>query len=275
MKKIFFYAGFALCAFTGCDAKLGSKPKVGDAIFYDYVIKQGDSVVFKAANQIEDTAFLILESNNLQQPLVEQVMKLSVHDSTHFQLDGQRTGYLRLHRIITAAEFPQYVAEAEKKEKVFEQRLRDIGKELKAVMPFYQGRQKTVIDSTVAFNTDFKKGVLTDKFKRMGDSCLYYVVKGADNPKSGKKKWVWFHYATVLPNGSKVINSYGGLPKASNVAEFGFNEQIERAAARFDEGSIILMAVPSKSFILDGKTGAVGANDYTLIWVEIVKILQL
>jgi hypothetical protein len=274
-KQIIYCSIIALGLFISCGFNKGPKPKMGDAVFYDYVIKQGDSIIYKAANLAEDTAFMILENTNepLQKNLIEKVMSLSINDSTSFELDNHRKGFLRLHRIITAAEFPKYIEEAQKKDQLFEQRLRGIGSELKTTAPFYQNRRKAVLDSTVIFNDLFKKGLLKDKLKPLSNGCFYYVLKGPNNLKPDRKKWVWFHYATVMPD-NKIIDSYNKIPKLTNLSEFEFNERIERSAAKFDEGSIVLLAIPSKPMNTDGKTAAVVTNDYTILWIEIVKVIE-
>lgn len=277
-KRLFFYAftGIVLCFFVACEAKGGTKPKIGDAVFYDYVIKQGDALVFNAAKQVGDTAFIMLENSNepTQKILTEKLLSLSVDDSTTFELDNQRTGYLRLHRIIAAAEFPKYIEEADRKQQVFEQRLKEIGKELNASIPIFQARQKAVMDSLNVFNEQFKKGLLTASFTPFVDSCAYFVVKGKESQNPKIKKWVWFHYAVALPNGS-LKHSYNSLPRGTNVGEFAFNEQIERAVARFDEGSILMMSVPAKLSNLGGTTVSSELNGSMLIWIEVVKVLPL
>ncbi len=45
-KSIFYYLIVALYLFESCS---GEKPQVGDAVFYDYTVKQGDSVIFKSS----------------------------------------------------------------------------------------------------------------------------------------------------------------------------------------------------------------------------------
>lgn len=271
-KQIIYYSIIALGIFTSCG---GHKPKIGDAVFYDYIIKQGDSIVFKASNQAEDTAFMIIENSNepIQKNLIDKVMSLSINDSTSFDLDNQRKGFLRLHRIISAAEFPKYIEEAQKKDQIFEQRLKGVGSELKMVAPFYQNRRKAVLDSTVVFNDLFKKGLLKDKLKPLGNGVFYDVIKGSGNLKPDRKKWVWFHFATVMPD-NKITDSYNKMPKLTNLSEFEFNERIERSAARFDEGSIVILAVHSKPMNNNWKITEVVTNDYTILWVEIVKVIE-
>lgn len=274
-KQLIYYSISVLGLFTSCGFNSGVKPKIGDAVFYDYVIKQGDSVVHKASNLVEDTAFMILETTNepLQQKLIEKILSLSINDSTTFDLDNNRKGFLRLHRIISPAEFPKYIEEAQKKDQIFEQRLKEIGNELKTLAPFYQNRRKTVLDSTVLFNDMFKKGLLKDKLKPLSNGVFYDVVKGSDKLKRDRKKWVWFHFATVMPD-NKITDSYNKMPKLTNLSEFEFNEYIERSAAKFDEGSIVLLAIPTKPMNTGEKIVASETKDSILIWIEIVKVVE-
>jgi hypothetical protein len=275
-KRLFFFTTLALCVFVACDTKNGSKPKIGDAVFYDYVIKQGDSVVYNATTPAQDTAFLILENSNEpdKKILMERLLNLSVNDTVNFALDNQRKGYLRLHRIVTAVDFPKYIEAADKKQQAFETRLKEIGKELNASMPVFKARQKMVTDSLIVFNEQFKKGLLTAQFTPFVDNSAYFIVKGKENADPKSKKWVWFHHAVILPNG-KLMHSYNSLPRGTNVGEFSFNEQIERAAARFDEGSVIVMSVPTKLINLSRTTVESELNGSTLFCIEIVKVLEL
>lgn len=274
-KRLIYYTIIALGLFTSCGFNTEPKPKIGDAVFYDYTIKQGDSIVYKASNLAEDTAFMIIESTNepIQKKLIDKIMSLSINDSTTFDLENQRKGFLRLHRIISAAEFPKYIEEAQKKDQIFEQRLKGVGSELKMVASFYQNRRKAVLDSTVVFNDLFKKGLLKDKLKSLGNGNFYYVVKGSGNLKPDRKKWVWFHFATVMPD-NKIMDSYNRMPKLTNLSEFEFNERIERSAAKFDEGSIVILAIPSKPMNTGEKIVEAETKDYILIWVDIVKVVE-
>ena len=155
--------GGLLAAFFLFSACVGdSKPKVGDAVFYDYEVTQGDSVIFDARRSMRDTPLIVVEKSDNREPiqrgLMENIVKLAVHDSMKFKLDNQKQGVLRLHRIIRAADFPKYIEEADKKQRVFEEKLQNTGKELRASLPFFQSRYKAVIDSTLIFTQQYQAG---------------------------------------------------------------------------------------------------------------------
>ena len=280
MKKIiFYYLILGFCLFESCESLFSTKPKLGDAVFYDYKVMQGDSVIFRASRSIDDTAMIVLEMNQNQEPiqtaLMENITRLSLNDSISFNIGNQQKGFLRLHRIVPAADFPKYVADANKQEKIFEQDLQNIGKELRASLPFYQNRQKAVLDSTITLTQQYQKGQLNDKLKTLPTGIQYYVIKGNGNIKPARKKWVWFHYVLVLPNSNKTVDSYKNLPKSTNLSEFAMIEQLERSAASFDEGSIVLLLIPSKIVYSPEKLGTTMADSNIVYWVEVVKVLQL
>ena len=212
-KTRFFYILLMLYLFASCS---GEKPKIGDAVLYDYTVKQGDSVVFKSSRASYDTATTIIESlvgnEPIKQALMDNVVKLSVNDSMAFELGHQQKGFLHLYRIIRAADFPKYIENADKRQKEFEQELQKIGKELNASLPFYQSRRKAVLDSTIALTQQYKSGQLNDKIKTLPDGIQYYVVKGNGTVKPLQKKWVWFHYALVKPKNNETTDSYNIFP---------------------------------------------------------------
>ena len=278
-KSIFYYLILGFYLFESCESLFSNKPKLGDAVFYDYKVMQGDSVIFRASRSIDDTAIIVLEMNQNKEPiqkaLIENITKLSLNDSITFNISTQQKGVLRLYRIIPAADFPKHIADANKQEKIFEQDVQNIGRELRASLSFYQNRQKAVLDSTITLNQQYQKGQLNDKLKTLPTGIQYYVIKGNGNIKPARKKWVWFHYASVLPNSNKTVDSYKDLPKSTNLSEFAMIEQLERSAASFDEGSIVLLLIPSKVAHSPEIVGTVIADNNVAYWVEIVKVLQL
>ena len=272
MKNLIF--GGLLAAFSFFSACVGdSKPKVGDAVFYDYEVRQGDSVIFKARRSMRDTPLIVVEKSDNREPiqwgLMENIVKLSVNDGMNFKLDNQKQGKLRLHRVIRAADFPKYIEEADKKEHIFQEKLQNIGRELRASLPFFQSRYKAVIDSTLTFTKAHQAGQLNDKLKTLPTGIQYYIVKGSDNVVLAEKKWAWFHYASIISK-DKTVNSYNNLPKSTNLSEFAMIEQLERSAASFEEGAIVLLLIPTK---LTEPQGGKMSEGNTVFWVEIVKVL--
>lgn len=272
MKKRIFY-GIASLIFLSEACQTKSTPKIGDAVLYEYIVKQGDSIVYKSALQFGDTATIIIENTNNYEPakrvLVERIMKMSENDSLSFDVNKEQKGFLQLNKIITAAEFPRYIEEGNKKQMVFEQRLEAVKKELVAAMPFYKSRQKSVVDSATLIFEQFKKGQLKDKLQKMDAQNAFYVVKGNGKILHERKKWVWFHCITLSPEG-KTMSTYGSAPRGTNLVEFPLNEALERGAGNFEEGSITLLAVPNSVKI--AKDSAV--SNKTLFWIEVVKVLN-
>jgi FKBP-type peptidyl-prolyl cis-trans isomerase 2 len=279
MKKYILYSlVFLLFTSFSCQFSSGVKPKMGDAVLYDYTVKEGDAVVFKSALQMGDTATMIIEDMNINDPLkktlVEQVRKMSVNDSLSFDLPNHQKGYLRLYRIISASDFPKYIEEGDRKARAFEQQVMEVGKELRATVPLYQSRRNAVIDSAKNIFDQYQKGQLENKLNILNTDNKYFVVKGKDKNADNRKKWVWFHYITYGLDGKTLIDSYKNLPRGTNVAEFTFNEALERSIANFEEGSIVFFSVPSE-FQDAPKTGDSNAilkkKGY---WIEIVKVLH-
>ena len=84
------YLFFFLVLLVACkDAK--QHPKLGDYVLYDYIIKQGDSVVYDASSLRQDTAQAILENpttneNEIQKKLMSNITELSAGDSVQFDI---------------------------------------------------------------------------------------------------------------------------------------------------------------------------------------------
>lgn len=258
------------------DSKL--KAKTGDAVLYDYVIKQGDAIVFESSRQSGDTTTMILEdvaaSDPTKKALTERLKQMSENDTLSFDLEDGHKGFLRVYRVIPAKDFPKYIAEADKKQQAFEQRLREIGKELNADRPVYEGRRKAVLDSAKVIFEQYKNGQLATKLTALDAGSQYFIIKGNDRNQTERKKWVWFHYVTFGPDGKTLIDSYNKLPRGTNVAEFTFNEALEKNVARFDEGTTVFFSVPAE-YQNDAKTGEnATVLKKSIYWVEVIKVLN-
>lgn len=273
-KQIFYIITFVIFTSEACQFK--STPKIGDAVLYEYVVKQDDSIVYKAARQIGDTATMIIEDTNISDPtkkvLVERIMKMSENERLSFDLNNNQKGFLQLYKIIPATDFSKYVEEGNKRQKVFEQRLQEIKKELIVSLPSYQNRQKSVVDSATILFEQYKKGQLSDKLNKIDSDNTFYVVKGNGKIQPERKKWVWFHYVTISPD-NKIMDSYKNAPNCTNLAEFPLDESLERGAGSFDEGSIILLSVSPTNSVKSAKDSAV--SNKTMFWIEVVKVLYL
>lgn len=278
MKKyIFYYPIFLIFIAAACQSDSKLKAKIGDAVLYDYVIKQGDAVVFQSSRQSGDTTTMILEDVSASDPtkkaLTERLKQMSANDTLSFDLEGGHKGFLHVYRVIQAKDFPKYIAEAEKKQQAFEQRLREIGKELNADRPSYQSRRKAVLDSAKLIFEQYKNGQLNAQLTALDVDNQYFIIKGNYKNPIERKKWVWFHYVTFSPDGKTLIDSYNNLPRGTNVAEFTFNEALEKNVARFEEGTTAFFSVPAE-YQNDTKTGEnPTVLKKSIYWVEIVKVL--
>lgn len=278
MKKYIVYS-ITILAFIleACQSGSNDKPKIGDAVLYDYVIKQGDAVVFESSKQSGDTTTMILDDVNASDPtkraLVERIMGMSTNDTLSFNLEDNKKGFLRLYRIISPSDFPKYIEESEKKQRVFEQHLQEIGKELRAAMPMYQSRRKAVLDSAKLIFEQYQKGQLDSKLNTLSANNQFFIIRGDGKIQRERKKWVWFHYVTFGPDGKTLIDSYQNLPRGTNVAEFTFNEALEKSVAHFDVGSTVFFSVPSEyqNVPKTGENAAVLTK--SIYWVEVVKVL--
>lgn len=280
MKKyIFYYPIFLIFTATACLSDSKIKAKTGDAVLYDYLIKQGNTVVFESAKQAGDTTTMILEDPTAGDPikaaLMERLKSMSANDTLSFNLADNHKGFLRLYRIIPAKDFPKYIEEADKKQLVFEQRLREIGKELNAARPQYVSRRKAVLDSAKLIFDQYKNGQLATKLTTLNTDNQYFIIKGNDKNQGERKKWVWFHYVMYAPDGKTLIDSYNNLPRGTNVAEFTFNEALEKNVASFEEGTTLFFSVPAEY----QNAPATGENSTVLkksiYWIEIMKVLYL
>ena len=80
-----------------------------------------------------------------------------------------------------------YIADANKQEKVFEQKLHEASKELSASLPFYQSRRKAVLDSTIVLTKQYQAGQLNTQLKTLPTGIQYYVVKENGSVKPVQK----------------------------------------------------------------------------------------
>lgn len=272
------YLFFFLVLLVACkDAK--QHPKLGDYVLYDYIIKQGDSVVYDASSLRQDTAQAILENpttneNEIQKKLMSNITELSAGDSVQFDISKNQKGYIKLHRIIEQKDFAQYIESGNKEQAAFESRLLDIRNYLKSSIAFYNNRAINVRDSVTQLAKAYKIGTLSKSLNTLPSGIKYIMLQeGMGDLPRNKRAWIWMHFSGVLPDGTFLAQTYqGGKIQTINQSEHNLMSGLEIAATQFKAGSKVLIIIPPNLAYGSDGMGKVPSNSELIFIVEIVKV---
>lgn len=277
MKKP-IYLFFFLTAIMACKDS-AQHPQLGDYVLYDYIVKQGDSVVYDAFKMREDTAQAIVEkptssTNEFQKELMKHLNNLSAGESSQFSLSNNQKGYIKLHRIIAQKDFAQYIESSNKEQVAFESRLLDIRNYLKSSISFYDNRSKNVRDSVAQLAKAYKMGNLSTQLKTLPSGLKYIILEqGTGDMPRNKRAWVWMHFSGVLPDGTFLAETFkGGKIQTINQSEHNLMSGLEIAATQFKAGSKVLVIIPPSLAYGSEGMGQVPPNSELIFIVEIVRV---
>lgn len=277
MKQLIFVT-FLFCLIIACKDS-GQPPQLGDYVLYDYLVKQGDSVMYDAFKIREDTAQALVEkptssTNEFQKELMKRLNTLSAGESSQFSLSNNQKGYIKLHRIIAQKDFAQYIESSNREQVAFESRLLGIRNYLKSSIAFYDNRSKNVRDSVFQLAKAYKMGNLPTPLKTLPSGLKYLILKeGAGDMPRNKRAWVWMHFSGVLPDGTFLAETFkGGKIQTINQSEHNLMSGLEVAATQFKAGSKVLIVVPPSLAYGSEGMGQVPPNSELIFIIEIVRV---
>ncbi len=277
MKQLNYLLFFSLLLGACKDSR--QYPQLGDYVLYDYIVKQGDSVVYDASTIRQDTAQAIIENpktstNAIQDQLMINLNKLSAGDSVQFNISNNQKGYIKLHRIIAQKDFAQHIESSNKEQAAFESRLLDIRNYLKSSVTFYDSRAKNVRDSVSQLAKAYKMGTLSKLLNTLPSGIKYTILEeGTGDIPRNKRAWIWMHFSGVLPDGTFLAETYqGGKIQTINQSEHNLMPGLEVAATQFKAGSKVFIIIPPDLAYGSDGMGKVPRNSKLIFIVEIVKV---
>ena len=275
-KPIFLF--FILTALIACKNS-NPKPQIGDYVLYDYIVKQGNLVVYDASNIRQDTAQTIVENPTtrgdlIQNQLMPNLIKLSAGDSVQFNISNNQKGYIKLHSIIAQKDFAQHIESSNKEQTAFESRLLDIRNYLKSTIGFYDSRAKNVKDSVAILAKAYQTGTLTKPLTTLPSGIKYTILEeGTGDIPRNKRAWIWMHFSGVLPDGTFLAQTYqGGKIQTINQSEHNLMPGLEIAATQFKAGSKVFIIIPPDLAYGSKGIGNVPPNSELIFIIEIVKV---
>lgn len=279
MKKPIYLLLFLTAIMIIACKDSGQHPQLGDYVLFDYIIKQGDSVVYDAFKMREDTAQAIVEkptssTNEFQKELMNRLNNLSAGESSQFSLSNNQKGYIKLHRIIAQKDFAQYIESSNKEQVAFESRLLDIRNYLKSSIRFYDNRSKNVRDSVAQLAKAYKMGNLSTQLKTLPSGLKYIILEhGTGDMPRNKRAWVWMHFSGVLPDGTFLAETFkGGKIQTINQSEHNLMSGLEIVATQFKAGSKVLIVIPPSLAYGSEGMGSVPPNSELIFIIEIVNV---
>ncbi|MBX2929586.1 MAG: hypothetical protein KF852_17270 [Saprospiraceae bacterium] len=283
MKNVWIPAlSFVLLAagVLACEKNRPGSPKIGDFVFYDYEVRQGDALVFSAVEEPGDTAEAFVEDpervagSPWQEALMKQLLRMAPGDSIRFAIGKEQEGFLRLHRFVAQEDYPKYIAEGDRRRAAFEARLEEIKAEMASLSAGYAARAMQVADSTARYAERLRAGELDEQLQPLASGIRYLLLEeGAGATANKSSSWTWVHFCSMLSDGQSVFNTYAEKPVVVNRRGALLGPWLEIAVTRLPEGSRVLLVVPP-TLALEGGSVAQSAagGDDLIVLMEIARV---
>lgn len=263
-----------------CEKNRAGSPKIGDFVFYDYHVRQGDALVFSAGAEPGDTAEAFVEDpervadSPYQEALMKQLLRMTPGDSIRFAIGKDEEGFLRLHRFVAQEDYSRYIAEGDRRRAVFEVRLEEIKAEMASLSAGYAARAMQVADSTARYTELLRTGKLDGQLQPLASGIRYLLLEeGAGAAANKSSSWTWVHFCSMLSDGRPVLNTYAEKPVVVNRRGALLGPWLEVAVTRFPEGSRLLLVVPPTPALEAGSVaqGKADGNDL-IVLMEIARV---
>ncbi len=261
-----------------CTSGKEGGPRLNDFAFYRYEIYQGDSLVYSATKEPEDTAQTFVEDpalhggNDFQVALMKQLPRLMPGDSARFAVGPGLEGRLYLLHFIRQEDYPRYIEEGDRRRAVFEARLEEIKAEMAEKEPFFKGRAQAVADSALRWGEMLRRGELDGQLQSFKPGIQYLLIHRGEGPLANKSSsWTWIHFCAVSPAGNILLNTYAAKPVVVNRRGALLAPWVERSVIQFPEGSTVLLKVPYELAFGEEGNVPVQAGSDLYVLLEILK----
>jgi FKBP-type peptidyl-prolyl cis-trans isomerase FkpA len=261
----------------------GAKANLGDAAFYDVILKGDDSTLFSTIKEGQQAKSLIEDPSKnpdvFYKLTMEALSTLKVGDSATFKLPldtfkikpaglekaKMATLIIMMRDVRTKAQVEARQAE-----------LKAIGESIQAAKPVFQSRAKAVADSTTALAKAFAAGQLPANVKELPSGLKIAILKEGTGALPKKQEVVLVNYYGALKTGVKFDESFTrgepiNFPLGVGQVIPGWDEGV----AQLKEGSIAVLFVPASLGYGDKATGPIPANSDLVFYVELLKSVNV
>ena len=279
-KKSKTASGFA---YTMHKEGTGAKANVGDAVFYDVILKGDDSTLFSTIKEGQQAKSLLEDPKSnpeiFYKVTMEALSLLKVGDSATFTvpLDTFKTKPAGLEKAKVAS--LTIMLRNIKSKKDVESRqaeLKALAESIQAAKPVLIARAKGVADSTTKIAKDFAAGKLPANVKELPSGLKIAILKEGTGAMPKKGEIVLVNYYGALKTGVKFDESFTrGEPINFPIGGGQVIPAWDQGLMELKEGTIAILFVPAALGYGERATGPIPANSDLVFYVELLKSVNV
>lgn len=270
-------------AYTIHKAGSGAKAQIGDAAFYDVLLRKDDSLMFSTMTEGQPARSMVEDPKTANDPFYkltqEALLTLKEGDSATFimpldtfkvkpqGLEGAKAAKLTiiLRKVKTKADVEKRQGE-----------LKALAESIQAAKPAFIARAKAVADSTTAIAKDFGAGKLPAGVKELPSGLKIAILKEGTGAMPKKGEVVLVNYYGALKDGKKFDESFTrgepiNFPVGAGQVIPGWDEGL----MNLKEGTTAILFVPANLAYGDKAAGPVPANSDLVFYVELLKSVDV
>ena len=279
-KKTKTASGFE---YTINKAGSGAKANIGDAAFYDVILKGDDSTMFSTIKEGQQAKSLVEDPSKNPDAFYKLTMEaltiLKVGDSATFKmpLDTFKIKPAGLEKAKMATLI--IVLRDIKSKKEVEARqaeLKALAASIQAAKPVFMARVKAVTDSTTTIAKDFGAGKFPANVQTLPSGLKIAVLKEGTGALPKKGEVVLVNYYGALKTGVKFDESFTrGEPISFPLGAGQVIPGWDQGLATMKEGSIAVLFVPAALGYGERAQGPIPANSDLVFYVELLKSVNV
>ena len=279
-KKTKTASGFE---YTINKAGSGAKASIGDAAFYDVILKGDDSTMFSTLKEGQQAKSLVEDPSKNPDAFYKLTMEalaiLKVGDSATFKmpLDTFKVKPAGLEKakmatLIIVLRDVKSKAEVEARQA----ELKALAASIQAAKPDFIARAKGVADSTATIAKDFGAGKFPANVQTLPSGLKIAVLKEGTGALPKKGEVVLVNYYGTLKTGVKFDESFTrGEPISFPIGAGQVIPGWDQGLATMKEGTIAVLFVPAALGYGERAQGPIPANSDLVFYVELLKSVNV
>lgn len=279
-KKTKTASGFE---YTINKAGTGAKANIGDAAFYDVILKGDDSTMFSTLKEGQQAKSLVEDPSKNPDAFYKLTMEalaiLKVGDSATFKmpLDTFKVKPSGLEKakvatLIIVLRDVKSKAEVEARQA----ELKALAASIQAAKPDFIARAKAVADSTTMLAKDFGAGKFPANVQTLPTGLKMAVLKEGTGALPKKGEIVLVNYYGALKTGVKFDESFTrGEPISFPIGAGQVIPGWDQGLATMKEGTVAVLFVPAALGYGERAQGPIPANSDLVFYVELLKSVNV
>ena len=279
-KKSKTASGFA---YTMHKEGTGAKANMGDAVFYDVILKGDDSTLFSTIKEGQQAKSLLEDPKTnpeiFYKVTMEALSLLKVGDSATFTvpLDTFKIKPAGLEKAkVASLTIILRTIKSKKDVEARQEELKALAASIQAAKPVFIARAKGVADSTTQIAKDFGAGKLPANVKTLASGLKIAILKEGTGAMPKKGEVVLVNYYGALKTGLKFDESFTrGEPINFPIGGGQVIPAWDQGLMELKEGTIAVLFVPAALGYGERATGPIPANSDLVFYVELLKSINV